>query len=758
MRSGFLRRPFYQLGLILGVSFLFGSPGARANTITVTTTSDAIADDGMCTFREAIVAANTNMASGVSGGECGAGASGLDTIEFAIPGAGVQRIRPSVTLQAITEPVFIDGYSQAGTSPNTNPMNAGINAVVLIELYGDLSGGLHLSAGASGSTIRGLSIHGGGDAIQMNASNVTIAGNFLGTNPAGTAGESLPSNGIQMQSGDHNVIGGPAAADRNLVSGYRSGSIEIGTCDATLVQGNYIGTNAAGTVGLQDLSATPYGVQTDPLSTNTSILGNLISGNASGINGYGPSVIQGNLIGTQKDGMSPLPNVTYGIFVDGNGHLVGSTIPGLGNTIAFNGFGLDFRTSSFGNRITGNSIHSSTHLGIGLDAFTFNPLANDACDTDTLEGNRGQNYPVITSALISGGSVTISGTLNSAAATTFRVEFFSDVACNASGHGEGRTYIGFTDVTTDPTCDGSFGPVVFSVPGGQAVFSATATDPAGNTSEFSSCITGGGDVVVSSISPTSGPASGFPGAVLAGASFAAGAAVTVGGVGASGVVVNSPTQITMDVPALAPGVVYPVTVTEPGPASGTLTNGWFADFLDVAGGLPFHPFVEKLVRNAITAGCGGGNYCPGSSVTRAQMAVFLLRAKDGPAYTPPACIVPAFNDVPCSSGFAIWVNELALRGVTAGCGGGNYCPSSAVTRDQMAVFLLVTKEGSAYSPPACVVPTFTDVPCASGFAKWIDELAARGITAGCGGGNYCPASAVTRGQMAVFLSTTFGLP
>jgi len=75
----------------------------------------------------------------------------------------------------------------------------------------------------------------------------------------------------------------------------------------------------------------------------------------------------------------------------------------------------------------------------------------------------------------------------------------------------------------------------------------------------------------------------------------------------------------------------------------------------------------------------------------------------------------------------------------------------------MAVFLLRTAEGLSYSPPSCVLPSFNDVPCSSGFAKWVDELARRGITAGCGGGNYCPDNPVTRGQMAVFLSTTFGL-
>jgi hypothetical protein len=140
------------------------------------------------------------------------------------------------------------------------------------------------------------------------------------------------------------------------------------------------------------------------------------------------------------------------------------------------------------------------------------------------------------------------------------------------------------------------------------------------------------------------------------------------------------------------------------------------------------------------------------------MAVFLLRSKDGPAYTPPPCTTPVFTDVPCSSPLAPWIDELANRSVTAGCGTGLFCPTDAVTRGQMAVFLLRTHDGSSYVPPACTTPTFADVPCSSGFARWVDELAGRGITAGCGGGNYCPDVPVNRGQMAVFLVTTFGLP
>ena len=93
---------------------------------------------------------------------------------------------------------------------------------------------------------------------------------------------------------------------------------------------------------------------------------------------------------------------------------------------------------------------------------------------------------------------------------------------------------------------------------------------------------------------------------------------------------------------------------------------------------------------------------------------------------------------------------------SAGCGGGNYCPAANVSREQMAVFVLATKE-PGFTPPACGTPMFNDVPASSPFCRWIEELARRGVVTGCGGGNYCPTAAVTREQMAVFLSGTFGL-
>jgi hypothetical protein len=166
---------------------------------------------------------------------------------------------------------------------------------------------------------------------------------------------------------------------------------------------------------------------------------------------------------------------------------------------------------------------------------------------------------------------------------------------------------------------------------------------------------------------------------------------------------------------------------------------------------------RTFFHNGVTAGCGTGT--PSARRTRhaQQMAVFLLKAKEGAAYNPPACTTQVFDDVPCSSNFAPWINELSARGITAGCNATTYCPTDPTNRQQMAVFLLKTEEGSSFVPPDCTTQQFDDVPCSSNFARWINELVARGVTAGCGGNNYCPTNPVARQQMAVFLVKTFGL-
>ncbi len=184
-------------------------------------------------------------------------------------------------------------------------------------------------------------------------------------------------------------------------------------------------------------------------------------------------------------------------------------------------------------------------------------------------------------------------------------------------------------------------------------------------------------------------------------------------------------------------------------------------FYDVPGTHWAWQWIETFFANGITSGCGLSPmlYCPDEAVTRAQMAVFLERGLNGSTFVPPDATGAVFGDVPASHWAGSWIEKLAADGITSGCGDGNYCPDLNVTRAQMAVFLLRVEHGTGYLPPDVGADTgFTDVPTDYWAAAWIKQLAAEGITSGCGLETYCPEDSVTRAQMAVFLSRTFNLP
>ena len=267
----------------------------------------------------------------------------------------------------------------------------------------------------------------------------------------------------------------------------------------------------------------------------------------------------------------------------------------------------------------------------------------------------------------------------------------------------------------------------------------------------------------------SGPAAGGTVAPIIGNQFQSGATVTVGGVPVSVQYKNS-TRIGATMPALAAGSLYDVVVTNPGGGgSSTIPGAWFADFNDVPGADPFHASVENMVRDGITAGCLNGNYCPSDPVTRAQMAVFLLRAKHSGGYVPPPATGTVFFDVAANDFAADWIEQLYSEGITGGCAGatpqtGNlplFCPNSPVVRGQMAVFLLKVHLGVTHVPPPAT-GAFPDCPPGDpgigGLVPWIEEMARLKVTVGCGNGNFCPLQNTTRGQMAVFMSKTFHRP
>jgi CSLREA domain-containing protein len=186
------------LVMMITAGLVLFADGASAATLSVNSNGDTQANDGACTLREAIVAANTDTVSGAAVGECAAG-SGTDTINFAITGPadftnGGQNghtIAPTSALPDITEPVVINGYSQTGAQANTAAAPLPLNGRLLIEIDGTNAGtanGLRFTTNSDGSAVRGLVINNfaNGDGIMLFADAVQVQGNYIGTNPAGT--------------------------------------------------------------------------------------------------------------------------------------------------------------------------------------------------------------------------------------------------------------------------------------------------------------------------------------------------------------------------------------------------------------------------------------------------------------------------------------------------------------------------------------------------------------------------------------------
>jgi ELWxxDGT repeat protein len=179
-----------------------------------------------------------------------------------------------------------------------------------------------------------------------------------------------------------------------------------------------------------------------------------------------------------------------------------------------------------------------------------------------------------------------------------------------------------------------------------------------------------------------------------------------------------------------------------------------ATFRDVPTDFWAWRFVESLAASGVSGGCGDGDFCPGAFVNRAQMAVFVLTAR---GTAPPPATGTRFDDVPPGYWAGPWIEELAREGVVGGCSANPplYCPDNLLTRAEMAVLLTLARHET---PPPATGTRFTDVPADYWAARFIEQLAADGVTSGCGGGNFCPDQPITRGEMAVFLATAFGLP
>ncbi len=416
----------------------------------------------------------------------------------------------------------------------------------------NLTDGIYLNSPAShDNTVASNAISGNtGNGIRIaDAGANSITGNRIGTNPAGTAAAANGASGILVAAGAGNMIGGSSPGSGNVISGNAGAGIALsGGSTLNSIEGNYIGTNAAGAAAVPnggnggiDISGAPNNF----IGGSAAGAGNVISGNAGfgvSINGSAPgNVIKGNYIGTDASGNAAIANAD-GIFVDASGQIVGDTTGGgntvsgnthygvltyadsnnvagnfigvnatgssalangyvgiafrstasdntvTGNVVASNGqSGFDAIGTGTGNRITQNSIHDNGLYGIDLNNDGVTP--NDLGDADVGPNNL-QNYPVLTGATADVGMSTtiVDGTLNSTASTTLTVELYDSASCDSSGNGEGETLLTSYGVTTDGGGNATINatlPIVVTV--GHAV-TATATDPLGNTSEFSACV------------------------------------------------------------------------------------------------------------------------------------------------------------------------------------------------------------------------------------------------------------------------------
>jgi hypothetical protein len=182
-------------------------------------------------------------------------------------------------------------------------------------------------------------------------------------------------------------------------------------------------------------------------------------------------------------------------------------------------------------------------------------------------------------------------------------------------------------------------------------------------------------------------------------------------------------------------------------------------FVDVPATHPFRPWIDALAEAGIVRGCATAppSYCPDAAVTRAELAVLMLRAIHGGAYQPPPATGEMFDDVPLALPLAAWIEQFFAEGMTRGCGADPplYCPGDDVTRVDLAIFLVRFLQGDAGLPAA--TGRFTDVPVDHPAARHVEELARRGITTGCTPTRFCPGNPVTRGQFAVLLTRLFGL-
>jgi CSLREA domain-containing protein len=485
--------PFIALAaaaLLVGASYRGSS--ASAATFVVDTIGD-FADDaadgvchssaaGGCTLRAAIEEANARR--------------GRDRIEFAIPGAGVQTVRPATPLPYFIDDVIVDGWSQGGADYRGAPLidiDGALTSVV------DETHGLYVRSGTA--VLRGLALRHWFAGIRLEGPGGNrVQGCYIGIDPAGTT-PSGNYHGVWISECPNNTIGGLEAADRNVISGGNDQGVRIAGELATgnSILGNLIGTTPDGAAALGNTAGITvfYGSSRNVIGSADERGGNVVSGNGWGIIlGYGAhsNLVLGNSIGTDVSGERNLGNSTVGIAVqDSSNNHIGTLRSNEGNTIAFNGVGIAVLVADSdhpvptGNSLRGNAIFRNELLGIDIET-PVGVTPNDRGDADA--GPNGlQNYPELTSAETFDGVTRMRGLLRSGPGASYSIDLYANVDCDDSGFGEGRKYLQTIAVETDADGRATFDLILAeSVAVGRSIAATAVNDETRDTSELSRCV------------------------------------------------------------------------------------------------------------------------------------------------------------------------------------------------------------------------------------------------------------------------------
>lgn len=362
------------------------------------------------------------------------------------------------------------------------------NGIEIWDATGNWVGG---AAPGSGNVISGNRQCGA--AMAFGASGNYVQGNRIGTDASGLRGLGNGASGVAFYGASGNTVGGTTTSARNIICANGLGGVQFHDAGFSnnIVQGNFIGADITGTnaLGNGEDGILLWGGSDNLIGGGVAGAGNVIAGNRRfGIVVYlgaQRTRIQGNWFGTDPSGTQALGNRGPGVAIaDADNSIVGGTAPGEANTIAFNGGpGVQIGPGT-NNAVRANSIYRNGALGVDLDSDGV--THNDARDVDT-GGNRRQNHPVLTS-VGNATSTSVQGTLTSAPDTAFQLDFFASDSADASGYGEGQVYLGSATAHTDGAGNANLTYITPRlVPQGQWI-TGTATDPLGNTSEFSPAI------------------------------------------------------------------------------------------------------------------------------------------------------------------------------------------------------------------------------------------------------------------------------